>query len=775
MNYSGIKKIGLLALFIGFFSMWMSGQNIYQTGEWTGHVSYRSVEHVEVGGKFIYASAARGFFKYNTQNGEFTTISKVNGLSDIQISAIKYHKKRKFLAVGHISGLIDLVYDNETKTINDIQEASSLNSRRINNIHFLGDTAFFACDFGIVVIDLKKMEVSGTYFLGTSQQAVVVHDVATTNDSIWVATNKGMFKASLIDDNLHNYQSWQQIIDIPNDSASYKFVEKVGSKLFFVADPENSADRIHMYENGYKGTYLDGYNITVKQLDLRGDYVTMNAGYGIRFFDQSGDLAERFTFLGTDSTWISATDAVKIDTTVYIADNPYGLVQKHGDNYRLLLPNGPYANSINHIASSNGATYVSGGTPGARWKRYGFYRYQNNQWTNYNERTLPEMDVVGNINYTTIDKGDPSHVFACSFGYGVMEFRDTVMVNHWNQSNSPLENFQNIPSGYILCSGLAFDDEGDVWVNTSLVSNTLYHYRMGGDWQAFNFDGTISNVTTSSLINTSWGHMWFAEHDFGLVAFDPEKVKNGEIANAYKRFRIIGNDNNVLTTNVTALAVDKSNYIWLGLSNGGLAVYYNPQQILDYNLTAARIIVESDGIAQYLLDNEIVSTITVDAANRKWVGTEAGGAFLISENGTEQILNLNVDNSSLLSNSIRDISIDHTTGWVYFGTDGGLVAYYSGTVESEEIAEKLKVFPNPVRENYNGLVRIEGLTNGVNVKITDVAGNIVFETTARGATALWNMMDFNNQRVQTGVYLIYATTKDGSQRAISKIFVARNE
>lgn len=748
----------------------------YLPGDWVGHLSFRNIRMTEYDGENVYAFTTHGFFKFNINEGEFYSISKIEGLSDVSISAVKYNQKNKVLLIGYNSGVVDLVYKNKLLSINDISIASGINSKRINNIHTEGDTAYLACDFGIVLLNIPKLEIQSTYFLGNSQQSILVSDIAIAFDSIWVTTDKGVYTAAQQGVNLHNFQNWKRLTNIPHDSLSFSFIQKIGDQLFMVAKNVNeSTDKILKYKNGYQGNYMDDKVFKVKQLEKRGSHFSLIANYDIRILSNTGETVSTFWFNGYNQSWTPAYDAVYVNGNVFLADISYGLIKKDAAEYKILIPNSPFSNTVNQIKSYNGNVYATGGVSSAQWSRLGLFKYMDDQWYNFNDRTIAGLQSILNINYLTVDKGDKDHFFATSYGYGVLEFNDTMLINHFNQDNSPLENLEGATSGYILTSGIEYDNSGDIWVTTNLASHTLYHYKPGGEWQSFNLEGNITKSTTRSLINTPWGHMWFVDNGYGLVAFDPNKLKSGDLANGYKRFKVYGNDNNVLSSNITTLAVDKTNYIWLGLDGGGLAVYYNPQSILQRNIGAGRIIVESDGFAQYLLDNELVSTIAIDAGNRKWVGTKTGGVFLLSEDGTKQILNLNKDNSKLLSNYVRDIDIDHKTGWVYMATDKGIVAYFSGIIDRENLQEKLKVYPNPVAKNYHGLVRIEGLLDDMNIKITDATGNLIFETTATGGVGIWNMKDFDGKRVSTGVYLIYASSKDGSQTAVSKIFIASYE
>jgi hypothetical protein len=55
------------------------------------------------------------------------------------------------------------------------------------------------------------------------------------------------------------------------------------------------------------------------------------------------------------------------------------------------------------------------------------------------------------------------------------------------------------------------------------------------------------------------------------------------------------------------------------------------------------------------------------------------------------------------------------------------------------------VYPNPVRPQYEGTVKIAGLINRANVKITDIAGNLVLKLFQRVAME-WDTTALENIR-----------------------------
>jgi ligand-binding sensor domain-containing protein len=182
--------------------------------------------------------------------------------------------------------------------------------------------------------------------------------------------------------------------------------------------------------------------------------------------------------------------------------------------------------------------------------------------------------------------------------------------------------------------------------------------------------------------------------------------------------------------------------------------------------------VESDGKLIPLLENETITAICVDGANQKWFGTANSGIFLISADGSKQILHFTADNSPLLSNTISCIGVN-TDGEVFIGTDKGMMSYRGTAAEPVASSSGAYAFPNPVRPNYYGPVAIKGLTMNADVRITDVTGHLVSQTKAEGGQAIWDGNDLKGRRVVSGVYLVFVSNADGSNTAVTKILIVR--
>ena len=114
---------------------------------------------------------------------------------------------------------------------------------------------------------------------------------------------------------------------------------------------------------------------------------------------------------------------------------------------------------------------------------------------------------------------------------------------------------------------------------------------------------------------------------------------------------------------------------------------------------------------------------------------------------------------------------DSFSGKVFFATEVGLCSFRSGATKSNNNFKNVLIFPNPVRHDYDGLITISGLNDNTNVKITDVSGNLVFETTTEGGSASWNGKSFSGNKVKTGVYLFFCTNSLLNESVVKKVLM----
>ncbi len=172
------------------------------------------------------------------------------------------------------------------------------------------------------------------------------------------------------------------------------------------------------------------------------------------------------------------------------------------------------------------------------------------------------------------------------------------------------------------------------------------------------------------------------------------------------------------------------------------------------------------------MNEQIITDIRVDGSNNKWIAT-AAGAFLVSPDGQNTLFHFTKENSPLPSNIINDIEINDITGEVFFATDKGLVSYKGTSTSPSDNLNNVFVYPNPVRPGFEGDVKISGLIDNANIKITDIEGNLVYETTSEGGTVLWDTRAFGKHKVASGVYMIFIASEDGTETKVKKVMIVR--
>jgi ligand-binding sensor domain-containing protein len=316
---------------------------------------------------------------------------------------------------------------------------------------------------------------------------------------------------------------------------------------------------------------------------------------------------------------------------------------------------------------------------------------------------------------------------------------------------------------------LAFDNNHNLWVTNNTAPNILSVRKADGTWRSFNPAPGASTYFTSGIVIDKSGQKWLQMRDHTLVVFND----NGTIDNpADDRGQFLtgttGNGALPGTGAILSMAVDNDGQLWLG-SDAGVAVIYSPENVFTGGSYDAQVVqVEQGGYLYDLLATEAITAIAVNGDNEKWIGTDKAGVFLMSADGSKEIHHFTAEDSPLLSNSITSIKIA-TNGEVFFGTSEGIVSYKDYKIPVDSTLNSVIIYPNPVRESYKGNIGIKGLVKDSNVKITDISGNLIWETQAEGGQVVWNGNNFSGRRASTGVYLVFITNTDGSQTQVAKI------
>jgi hypothetical protein len=779
-----MKKISLLIPFL-FIASFLFAQQI-PIGGWQEHLSYRNALSVAEGNGLVYCVTTSGIFNFKKSDNSMSRMSKVNGLSDIEGVVVSFNPYNGKFLIAYKNSNIDIIESNGIVNISDIKRKPIIGNKSINGIYFINQFAYLSCGFGIVVIDTERDEVKDTYYIGPSGATINVRDITSDGTYLYVATDDGIYRALLSNPNLANFTAWTQInnlttgIDIPtgvyNTITSYYgkiytnyskniMTNAYGEDSLFVFDGTSWS---HFIPPGFSPAG-SGY-MTYGLRNNNNQFVMVLDGSVFTF---NSTLTGTGYYAGYFSDFMRAKCAVLDNAgSIWFADSKYGLASwrpTEGYNYR--YPNGPASERVLNMSLSDDQLLV---TPGG-YNSFiidGLYQLKDEHWNNIKTvSSTVSMDSVYDIMNVLVDPVNSKRVFASTWGQGVLELYNGYPVKLHNSVNSSLTGL-NLAGGYnpVWTYGLAIDKGNNLWVTNSGVTNSVSYKTAAGLWGSLNFSSIIGTVNLEQILIDDSDQKWavLTTGGGGLLVY--KGAGTPSVSNSKKLTTSSGNGG--LPSNaVFCLSKDLDGEIWVG-TDKGVAVFYSPENVFTgSNFDAQQILIEQDGNVQILLETESILAIAIDDANRKWIATAQSGVFLMSADGTTQLEHFDESNSPLFSNNVKSIAINHKTGEVYFGTSKGIISYRGTSTESFEDFTDVYAFPNPVKPDYEGPIAIKGLMNNTTLKITDISGTLVYETKSEGGQALWYGKNFKDERVSSGVYMVFCTSEDGAKKMVTKILV----
>ena len=773
-----MKKLFFLFLFLNYSLIF---SQVDYSDSWEDFYSYNNVKDFVKVGDVLYALTDNAFFTFDESTAEIKKFSSIQGLSGETTSSIHYNTTFKRIVIGYENGLIEVIDENGAITISsDIVNFSQSGVKSINHISEFGNILYLSTPFAIVEYDIEKLEFGDTFFIGNSSTSLEVNKTLIFESKIYAVTENGVFTADVTSKLLIDFNSWQQQFIGRNFKEITVFNNQVyvveGSKLFQL----NAGILIEIkdcFEN-------------ILSLKSSSDNLSIGLNKSAIILNSSNNQVNVFNT--TTNFDFTLNTAFFKDATIYLATKEFGVLKAGStplNTFDEIHPEGPLSNAVFSIAvKDNNLWVVYGGynstyTPSQN--KQGFSHFSEGNWINtkFNSE-LP----FGDLSYISIDPNAENRVFISSFGDtgainsfatgGLLVVENDEIKNFYNHLNSPLadivDNIANRVS--VRVSGTVFDNQGNLWVTNIGVPNELKKFSTSEQWSSFDMSSVKTNAANglSEVAVSSNNTIWIGTRRNGVYAFN----ENGNRKRALIATPNLGNlpDIDVLT-----VAIDRSNRVWLG-TKSGMVVYRNASGVFDADVLIARpVIIEENGVAERLLGDQRINSIVVDGADNKWFGTDNGGVVYTNPSGQTTLANFSKRNSPIPSNRIFKIRVDKSNGKVYFATDKGIVAYNSGVAKFGEVLGAVYAYPNPALKNHE-TITIDGrkgthLPKGTNVKIIDVAGNLVHETNVvegqelQGGKVVWDKKNLAGKKVASGIYIVLLSNDDGSETATTKLAI----
>jgi hypothetical protein len=762
----------VFSLFFLLFSISFFGQG---NQPWRSFFSYNDIVDVSQSDTKVLGAAGSAMFEKNLGNNELKTITSVDGLKVDAITAIHYSSEYKKTLVGNKNGLLNVINGDGSivNKIDIIQENTvTASKKKINHIYEYEGKAYISCDFGIAVFNLATLEFGDTYYLGPNGSEIAVQQSTIFNGYIFAASSdSGIRVGQLSNPNLNDFNQWSQFL-----SGNYAGVTTFAETLF-ASDINGQLFRIQ----NNTPTLFAMLPSAIVDLRTANGYLVATCANRVNVYNEQLIQATQINVIPLPEAANAVFScATVVGETLFVGTTAKGLFSAgfNSLNFQNITPNGPERSYIFSLKKA----------PSALWAVYG-------DFTSFYNPHSPDLDYFGVSKFTetgwstipnnevfnaacladiVVSPTNENLLYVASYHNGLIKIENDVATANYtyqpviqNGPESLVDKDPNYRS--VRINGLAFDKTGNLWMTNALIEKSLKQLKTSGSWASYSVDGIISNPLSGNygkMVIDKNGTKWIPTTESGVLAYN-EGID--------KKILITQGDNNGNLPSATAkcVAIDNNNRLWIG-TNKGLRVLPGIDRFMSQDeLTANPIIILEDGLAQELMYEQSLTDITVDGANNKWLATGGAGAFLVSPDGQKTLFHFTKDNSPLPSNVIVDIEIDNVTGEVFFATDRGMVSYRGTSTEASDDLSKVYVFPNPVRPEFEGDVNISALTDNANVKITDIEGNLVYETTSEGGTVLWDTRAFGKYKVASGVYMIFISSEDGTQTKVKKVMIIR--
>lgn len=761
------------AIFIGFLLVGSVGFSQLATNDWRIHFSAFNTVGIGESKNEIFMACENGLVEFDLDDNSVSVLTATNGLSDLGISAIQGDGET-LVAIGYANGNVDIIEVNTITNIPWIKTAQVSGDKAINAFYFDDDFIYCATNIGLVLIDNKRKEIKDTYY---PYDNPIINDVTIYKDTLYLATNDGIYFANKNQEFLNDKTQWQHIPLLPSnlENQPIESIKTFGDKIVYLYDDINyKSDSLYYIENGLFYTYSDNpKEINSISVD-EGELLISTLG-ALEVLDNN--LTTKNNIFSVNGNVPVISGALKKDNQYWFSDDRNGLVSGTSSwDTRSFYSNSPYADGSYRIDIQYGTVLIAGGglTPNLQntFQTNGVYKFKDETWTNFNRTTQESMDSSQVFDFVSVVV-NPNNTDELAFGSnslgGLMVVKDGENISEiYNNTNSALE----LTGGKVPIADMKYDNDGNLWILNPGVE-PLKMLSPEGLWYSFSLGASAQNQYTYRLMIDRNNNKWVAVNQVGLIAFNENGTLDDGSDDQLRTLSASEGYGNLPSVFVKSLAEDIDGEIWIG-TELGMVVLYNTNNLYDGGFgeyDANSILIEVDGEVEQLLGESDITAITVDGGNRKWIGTSSSGVFCLSPDGTEEIYRYSKENSPLISNNIFDIRTDLLSGEVFFATESGLVSIRTDATLGDPEFSNIKVFPNPVRPEYEGVITIQGLGYQSDVKVTDVSGNVVYKTQSNGGTVIWDGKTLQGERAKSGVYLVWSAVAGEKGKNVAKILL----
>ncbi len=764
------RKLVLLALVLSLNFFACAELLLAQAGSyWACYLKRQETTMLAKAKTKIFALADGALYAFSPsiikggETEDVTLYDKTKGLNDVGIAHIAYNKEGECLFVYYENGAIDLLRTNQTYYIDAIKEASDIRKKALRDIEMNGSKVYFSGEFGLSILDLSQNFIEGTFFRNKEVRSFTLG--GASKQELYALVGKQIYQGKL-SANLQDPSAWQELV-LDDNTLEIKSLVFYQNQLLALA---SNGNLYVLEDNKTKAVTL---SFKVHQLKQEGGMLYLKTEEGGLYALE--DLKEeRYKRIAQKDV---------LDVVGTYAKGTLQLLQKNNQISKFSLKhnqfelvkqvriqtNSPFDNKYFDMQVRNGVLYsVNGGRNTNRLFNKGVVQtFDGIQWQNLSKDLPKFYDPVSVLPHYSGEKG---YCYVGTWGEGLLVFRNGKVLKRYDATNSALVSALGAGrNDYVRVGSLTYDREQTLW--TGLGGGVIASMTKAEKWQAYDYEGAKGTNSFAQHIALPNGVKWLADNhrgnnSEGVFAYDTKGTANkgDDVFAHYNSF--LDRKGKVLSIGkIKAMALDNQGVLWLGGSIGYCSLL-RPNRIPQANTLPhiSRPIGGDEPPYYYVLDKTPVSAIAVDNLNRKWIGTENKGLYLVSADGLKVLEHYEAKNSPLLDDEISSLAFDRDRGVLYIGTNRGLNSLSLGTDPDSQSAKPSAIaYPNPLRPEDPDIITFDGLPAGAKILVFDTYGHQVLSTETFGVSYKWKPYQSNGTRLAEGVYFAHIYAPNGDE------------
>ncbi|MCX6154488.1 MAG: hypothetical protein NT007_10030 [Candidatus Kapabacteria bacterium] len=710
-------------------------------------------------GRLWIATAGAVYIFDYTKKVVVKELRKTEGLTTMDISAIKADTAKKIIFIGGRDGSLD-IFDEDFKytNITTIKNIKTFPNPIINDFFIYDSVVYIAGGFGLTVFHSNSMTFGETITrFGEFQTNNIAYKIQINKHKIWLATGAGLAYCDV--DSVYPYYQWKTYNEKNGLTVTpLKYLTIFNDTVFVGSQTtqSNTSDIIYKMKN-------DSFSVVTK------------FEYGTTSLESKGDqlyFSDRFFIYNKDKNafdFINPSNIATIRLFNYHSDNfilvlytdlAIGIIKdKKLDT--IFLNSARTSNFFNLSIDKNNNFWASTFNNGSG---SGIMHFDGERWFNFHNGNTKNQGISGSFDVFNHPDG---RIFVSSWGSGffIGSKTDTgYSFKNYNDKNVPFIGLGAV-TGMI-----AMDSKQDVWISVydgqSVVPGPLFvKIDKNNNVTGFeNLSGANKREYLNMVIDQN-DSKWLAAGSArgqGLYGFN----ENGD------KFKNILTSNSQIPLNYqNCLVVDKNGMLWIGSQNGisvlnnTNCVTFNTNPIIRKEIPAMR--------------SKTITCLMADALNNIWVGTNTGLWVLDNDgnpitytdsNNISQQAFFNSLNSPIPDDFIQCLSTNENNGKVYIGTKFGMAEVQTLGLKASD-SYTLDVYPQPYFTNNTDGVIIKGLAPFTDLRILTIDGKLIKRLNTSGDVVNWNGRDEAEHAVSTGIYIILANSQTSNLSSVGKISI----